>query len=154
MVTTKTATKADALKVAKRQFGEHTQVEFCKAGCTKVERGVARVRVGLINDRIYEINAEIDGFPHLDRNLLEAARFVTDTDGGEPSIPRLREVVQRYEHVNLLKTEKTDLLNERREISGKAASFQYSAFRDSCLFRTVLAQADSWAELIEAMNKR
>lgn len=155
---TKPATKSEALRLARRLWGRNVWARVNPHAPGPEERAAIRERSAVRKARRDEIKAALIATPQPARDgsgILEAAKFVADVNGDEPSIPQLREAVAQRVAYLALKAEDADLVEAGKESSGtlfRKYSICLTKGVGGFAFNDTKAEGDTWQEVVDRIN--
>ena len=151
---TATATKSAALAAAKRKWGKRAYVEERRNAPTADERAANHARVREIIEQEKANEQAIKLLGAWPGKLAEAARFVVDVNGDEPSIPQLREAIEKVEELNVRIGDRRAMREEREHLPTHSKRWKAGIVNDvaGIGFSHVRADADTLEELIEKIG--
>jgi hypothetical protein len=150
--------KSQILTAARKKWGKNVMLrENPKALTPAAKEAVQKEQEGLrARRKAAHEERQLLGVVH--GPLLEAARFVLDVDGDEPSWTQLREAVEKAERSKQLTEEIADLDKQTKHNGGHFFSHRYSLTHDvqvaGLWMRHHDADADTLEELAEKVNAR
>jgi hypothetical protein len=111
-------TKAQLLKLARELHGKGAYVEENPKAPDAAERQRVAVRRKQLVARQNELKPTLAGRPAATSRLLEAAAFVCDVGGDDPSIPQLAEAVAAVRAAVEAQQEYAEMAEELRKTGG------------------------------------
>ena len=146
-------TKSECLRLI-RQKHPQAILEEHRDAPTKEQRQAMRDKLQANRERKKDIDCLIKELHWNSEAFIQAARFVVDVHGDEPSLTQLAEQLERAERYAELKEEKQQLERFGMKESGVLYIFRcrtYVVHNGPFPHRNIIAEADTWQELADKL---
>lgn len=144
------STKSLVAAIRRKHPGKNYEIREHPAALLANAREPIREEIRQLNAELNVLNTQIKATdePALMKRLMEAAQFVVDVNGGDPSIPQL---ARAAEPVNTLRDQRErwrEVQARRNHLSNvlSGSRFTVTVWRANSMFATQIAHGDTLAE--------
>ena len=146
-------TKSQVESYLRKNFGPKCHIRGNPHAPKKAQRDRAIQRCRDIKARQEEIKRELAANRKV-QELVDAARFVYDTEGDTDALEALKGPLVAMETYLDLQTEYAELDSEQRDIRGQRYSYRYRVLKEEAFAQVVLADGDTYDDLLANLKTR